>query len=62
MTAQPLAITDTQIPFLLYGDDNDKVRVRVLMRDETIWLTQKLMAELFDVSVPTINQHLKNIF
>lgn len=32
------------------------------MEDETVWLTQKLMAELFNVSVPTINEHLKNIF
>ena len=30
--------------------------------DETIWLTQKLMASLFEVTVPTINEHLKNIF
>ncbi len=30
--------------------------------DETIWLTQKLMARLFEVTVPTINEHLKNIF
>ena len=30
--------------------------------NETIWLTQKLMAELFDVAVPTINEHLKNVF
>ncbi len=53
---------DLQTPFLLYGDDNNKVRVQVLIREETIWLTQKLIAELFDVSIPTVNKHLKNIF
>ena len=34
----------------------------MLYRDEMLWLTQKAMATLFDVSVPAINQHLKNIY
>jgi len=41
------------------GDDR-KIRVRI--EDENVWLTQKLIAELFDVSIPTVNEHLKNIF
>lgn len=49
-------------PFLLYGSDDDKVRVRVLLRDETIWLSLSQMAELFDVGVPAISKHLKNIY
>lgn len=50
-----------QTPFLLYGSDDDKVHVRVLLRDETIWLSLSQMAELFDVGVPAISKHLKNI-
>ena len=48
--------------FLMYDDENGGVKLRVLMQDETIWLSQKMMAELFDVTVPTINEHLKTIF
>lgn len=46
----------------MYDDENGGVRLCVLMQDETIWLSQKMMAELFDVTVPTINEHLKTIF
>jgi hypothetical protein len=53
---------DDQTPFLLYGDGNDGVRLRVLMRQETIWLTINQMAELFDVNKSGISRHLKNIF
>ena len=38
------------------------IRVEVLFEEESFWLTQKRMAELFEVTVPTINEHLKNIF
>jgi len=41
-------------------DDTNKVNA--VIKDETIWLTQKSMSELFDVGVPAINKHLKNIF
>lgn len=51
-----------QSPFLLYGSDDDKVRVRVLLRDETIWLSLSQMAELFDVGIPAISKHLKKIY
>lgn len=47
--------------FQLYRlDDNNEVEV--LLNDETIWLTQKSMSELFDVGVPAIAKHLNNIF
>jgi len=39
-----------------------KTLTELKKQDETVWLTQKLIASLFDVSVPTINEHLKNIF
>ncbi len=48
--------------FLLYQSEDGVARVEVRLADETVWLTQKLMAELFDTSVPNINIHLKNIF
>lgn len=47
---------------VLYGNIDDGPLVSVLLEDETLWLTQKQMSELFNVSVPTINVHLKNIF
>lgn len=49
-------------PFLLYTSPNGAVRVTVFFKDETAWLTQKALAELFAVKVPAINKHLKNIF
>ncbi len=48
--------------FLLYTAPNGAVKVDVFLRDETVWLTQKAMAELFGVKVPAVNKHLKNIF
>jgi hypothetical protein len=54
----PLEFND----ILLYNDTNGKVKIEVIYEDETFWLNQKEMAELFDVSISTINEHLKNIF
>jgi len=48
--------------FLLYTAPDGAVKVDVLFKDETAWLTQKTIAELFGVGVPAINKHLKNIF
>lgn len=48
--------------FILYQTPNGEVKLTVLLNDETIWLTQKMMSELFDVGVPAINKHLSNIF
>ena len=47
---------------LLYGDDNGKEFINVVFKDETFWLTQKGMAELFDCSTDNISLHLKNIY
>ena len=46
----------------MYETPDGRVRVEVRFEDENLWLSQKLMAELFDVTVPTINEHLKNCF
>jgi hypothetical protein len=48
--------------FLLYKTDSGDVKVDVLLQNETIWLPQKKIAELFDVKVPAISKHLSNIY
>ncbi len=47
---------------IIYQNENGETKLDVRFQDETVWLTQKLMAELFQTSVPNINMHLKNIF
>ena len=57
------AFMDTnQFKFLIYRAAEGDVSVNAIIKDETIWLTQKAMAELFGVQVPAISKHLKNIF
>lgn len=48
--------------FLIYTTPNNEVRVNVFFENETLWLTQKAMAELFGVQRPAITKHLSNIF
>ena len=48
--------------FLFYSGPDGRVKVECRFQDETLWLTQRLMADLFGVGVPAINKHLKNIF
>ena len=48
--------------FLLYTAPDGDVRVQVLLKDETVWLPQKSLAELFAVTVASVSRHLKNIF
>lgn len=48
--------------FLIYNTPNDDISVNAVIKDESIWLTQKAMAELFGVKPPAISKHLKNIF
>ena len=51
-----------EIQFILYQLPEEEGKVQVVIKDETIWATQKAMAQLFDVGVPAISKHLKNIF
>lgn len=51
-----------ETPFLIYEKGNNSVIADVIIKDETIWMTQKQMAESFEVGVPAISKHLKNIF
>ena len=53
---------NNEIQFILYQLPDDEGKVQVVIKDETIWATQKAMAQLFDVGVPAISKHLKNIF
>ena len=57
-----LAIRNSTAEFLIFTRQSGEGGIEVRYEDETIWLTQKLMAELFEVTTPTINEHLKNIF
>ena len=56
------AKNDTFNEFLLYTSPNGKVRVEIFLHNETVWLTQEKIAELFGVQRPAISKHLKNIF
>ena len=57
-----LTIKDELTDFLLYTAPNGKVKVEVILNDESVWLTQKAIAVLFGVNVPAISKHMKNIF
>lgn len=52
----------TKGEFLVYQTDDGRVKLEVRLENETVWLTQQLMAELFQTSKQNIGQHLKNIF
>lgn len=55
-------MSEPQNNFLLYTAPSGEIRVQVYLQDETVWLTQKAMGELFGVNVPAISKHLRNIF
>ena len=61
---EEITIRSSVAEYLTYvasvGDQADSIEMRY--EDENIWLTQKMMATLYDVSVPAVNQHLKRIF
>ena len=48
--------------FLLYTAPDGAVKVEGFFKGETVWLTQKALAEMFGVKTPAVNKHLKNIF
>ncbi|MBW2166709.1 MAG: virulence RhuM family protein [Deltaproteobacteria bacterium] len=47
---------------LIYQTEGGQTKIEVRLENETVWLTQKMMAELFQVTIPTINEHVKNIY
>ncbi len=59
----PVMIFDNSFTeFLLYSTPNEKVKVEVFLRDETIWMTQIKMGELFGVDRSVVTKHLQNIY
>ena len=48
--------------FVIFQTDTGKVNIEVFFQNDTLWLTQKKMSELFEVNVPAVSKHLKNIF
>ena len=48
--------------FLLYTNENDEVKVDVLLKDESIWLTINQLAELFGIDKSGVSRHIKNIY
>ncbi len=55
-------IVNQQSDFILYTSNDGDVNVEVVLKDETVWLTQKAMAGLFGVNVPAISKHMANIY
>lgn len=51
-----------EIQFILYNTPQENVKIEAVVKDETLWLTQKAMSQLFGVQVPAISKHLKNIY
>ena len=62
MTDEPKSLVPAAAEFFLYSAPDGAVKVRVLFKDETAWLPQRALAELFGVKVPAITKHLKNVF
>lgn len=59
---QNIVIRNSTAEFLIFMLEGKEEGIQVMYKDETIWATQKAMAQLFDVGVPAISKHLKNIF
>lgn len=59
---QSLTIRNSTAEFLIFQTQSQANGVEVFYQNETLWLTQKAMATLFDVGIPAISKHLKNIF
>lgn len=57
-----ISVRDELTDFLLYASTDGKVRIEVFLHDETVWLTQAQMAELFDKNKRTISEHIRNVF
>jgi hypothetical protein len=60
--AKKFEIRNSTAEFLIFQLEGKEDGIQVVYKDETIWATQKAIAELFDVGVPAISKHLKNIF
>ncbi len=61
-TTTVLPVERQQTDFMFYSSTDGSIKVQVAVGDETVWLSQKLMGEVFAVDVRTVNEHLQNIF
>ena len=59
---QKLRIRNSTTEFLIFTGQAGRDSIEVRIEEETVWLTQKLMGTLFEVTVPTINEHLANLY
>ena len=57
-----IIIRNSTAEFLIFTSQAGEDGIEVRVQDENVWLTQKFIAKLFDVKIPTINEHLKNIY
>jgi len=57
-----IQIRNSTAEFLIFTAQSGEKGIEVRVEDQTVWLSQKLMAALFEVSVPTINEHLANLY
>ena len=55
-------IMPNELQFILYSIDQEDIKIKVAVKDETIWVTQRGMTELFDVNVSAVSKHLANIY
>ncbi len=55
-------MVNNELQFLMYNSEDEDIKINVVMKDETIWVTQKAMGELFGVDRTGVSRHLKNIF
>ena len=55
-------MTNNETQFILYQLPEEEGVIQVVVKEETIWATQKAMAQLFGVGVPAISKHIKNVF
>lgn len=62
MAVKKITTTEGFTEILLYTSPNGKVKVEIFLQNETIWLTQQKIADLFGIQRPAITKHLKNIF
>ena len=60
MTNLPQRAQSSEI--VLYQTEDGRTRIEVRLEDETVWLSQRLMADLFQVSVPTVNEHIRHVY
>jgi len=55
-------VINRELQFLFYNTPQENIKINAVVKDETIWLTQKAISELFDVGVSAVSKHIKNIF